>query len=66
MPKERDMVCPTTGKTQYPSELAAEKGLKRFRERNPDYDGGAYLCLYCREYHFGSRKPLVRKRRKRT
>lgn len=59
-------MCPTTGKRQYPSEKEATKGLKRFREKEPDYEGEPYLCLYCRRYHFGSRKPPVKRRRKRT
>lgn len=59
-------VCPTTGKKMYASEKEATKGLQRFREREPDYEGESYLCLYCSGYHFGSRKPPVKKRRKRT
>lgn len=59
-------VCPTTGKRQYPSEKEALKGLERFRERTPDYEGEPYYCLYCYGYHFGARKAPVKKRRKRT
>lgn len=55
-------ICPTTGKRQYPSEQAAAKGLEKFRERMPGYEGEPYLCLYCGRHHFGSRKqPAKRK-----
>lgn len=53
-------ICPTTGKTQYKSEQAARKGLERFRERMPDYEGEPYLCMYCGQHHFG--KPAKRKK----
>jgi len=57
------MICPTTGKTQYPSEQAARKGLQRFKEKIPDYEGEPYLCLYCGSHHFGSRKKLDKRKR---
>jgi hypothetical protein len=57
------MICPTTGKTSYHSEKEAVKGLKRFLEKVPDYEGEPYMCMYCGSYHFGSRKkPDKRKR----
>lgn len=59
-------ICPTTGKRQYGSDKEAQKGMEKFRERMPDYDGAPYLCMYCRTYHFGARKEPVKKRRKRT
>jgi hypothetical protein len=59
-------ICPTTGKTRYPSEKAAANGLLKFTERQPDYEGSSYLCMYCGEYHFGSKKPPKKGRRKRT
>lgn len=59
-------ICATTGKRQYSSEKDAQKGLQRFRERTPDYEGEPYLCMYCQRYHFGARKEPVKRRRKRT
>jgi hypothetical protein len=59
-------ICATTGKRQYASEKEAGKGLDRFRERVPDYEGQPYFCLYCQTYHFGARKEPVKRRRKRT
>jgi hypothetical protein len=59
-------ICPTTGKRQYQSDKEAQKGLDRFRERIPDYEGAPYLCLYCHNYHFGMRKEPIKKKRKRT
>lgn len=56
------MICPTTGKRQYPSEQAAQKGLEKFREKMPGYEGEPYLCLYCGHHHFGSKKPAKRKK----
>jgi hypothetical protein len=59
-------ICPTTGKRKYHSEKEAARGLARYRERSPGYEGEPYLCLYCGCHHFGSRKPPVKKKRKRT
>jgi hypothetical protein len=59
-------ICPTTGKRQYQSDKEAQRGMEKFRERMPDYDGSPYLCLYCGCHHFGARKDPVKKRRKRT
>lgn len=59
-------ICATTGKRQYSSDKDAQKGLEKFRERMPNYDGAPYFCLYCQNYHFGARKEPVKKRRKRT
>jgi len=59
----QNSICPTTGKRQYPSEQAATRGLEKFRERMPGYEGESYLCLYCGHHHFGSRKePAKRKK----
>ena len=59
----QNTICPTTGKRQYTSEQAAAKGLEKFRERMPRYEGETYLCMYCDRHHFGSRKkPAKRKR----
>lgn len=59
-------VCPATGKRQYASEKEAAKGLQKFRERVPDYEGEPYYCLYCDHHHFGARKEPVKRGRKRT
>lgn len=59
-------ICATTGKRQYSSDKDAQKGLEKFRERMPDYEGAPYLCMYCQTYHFGAFKEPVKKRRKRT
>ena len=42
----QNTICPTTGKRQYTSEQAAAKGLEKFRERMPGYEGETYLCMY--------------------
>jgi hypothetical protein len=60
------MNCPTTGKKQYNSEKEAQKALHRFTERNPEYQGKPYLCMYCHSFHFGQRNKTEKKRRKRT
>ena len=59
-------ICPTTGKRQYQSDKDAQKGLDKFRERAPEYNGEPYFCLYCGHHHFGARKEPARNRRKRT
>lgn len=60
-------ICPTTGKKKYDSELSADKGLDKMKERLPDYDGESYYCFYCDGYHFGRKKDIpVKSRRKRT
>lgn len=59
----QNSICPTTGKRQYPSEQAASRGLEKFREKMPGYEGEPYLCLYCGHHHFGSRKQLAKRKR---
>lgn len=60
-------ICSTTGKTLYNSEKEASKGLQRMVEKMPSYDGEPYFCLYCSSYHFGRKKDIpVKNKRKRT
>ena len=49
-------ICPTSGKRQYDSENAAQKGLEKFKEKIPNYEGEPYFCMYCGFHHFGSRR----------
>lgn len=49
-------ICPNTGKTQYSSKEAADKGLELMKVRLPDYSGESYYCFYCDSYHFGRKK----------
>ena len=49
-------ICSTTAKTQYKNEKDAIKGLEKFKEKLPSYDGAPYYCFYCGSYHFGRRQ----------
>jgi hypothetical protein len=46
-------ICPTTAKTKYKNEQEANKGLEKFKEKIPSYNGESYYCFYCGGYHFG-------------
>lgn len=60
-------ICPTTAKTIYRNEQEANKGLEKFKEKIPSYDGESYYCFYCGNYHFGRKQDNPKpKQRKRT